>query len=49
MPICKFCEQPFDWAKNSHDKWVTLVPYGQEEGLLRDYQDDEGHLRSGHN
>lgn len=49
MPICKFCEQPFDWARNATDKWVTLVPVGYEEGLIRDYQDDEGQLRSSHN
>lgn len=47
MPVCKFCAQPFAWG-NSDGKWVPLVPVGQDENLDRDYQDENGVLRAGH-
>lgn len=47
MAICKFCGVKFAWG-NSGEKWVPLVPVGREEGLVCEYQDENGNLRAGH-
>jgi hypothetical protein len=47
MPVCRYCGKPFAWG-NAGDKWVPLVPLGEEEDLDRDYQDENGALRASH-
>jgi hypothetical protein len=47
MAICKFCSKPFAWG-NAEGKWVPLVPIGQDEGLDRAFQDENGALRAAH-
>ena len=47
MAICKFCGAPFQWGR-SPDKWVPLVPLGEEGDLPRTFQDAEGNLRAEH-
>lgn len=47
MAICRYCGIPFAWG-NSGDKWLPLVPLGEEGDLDRDYQDENGALRSSH-
>lgn len=36
-----------DWGQNG-DKWVKLVPIGEDVGLDRTYQDENGVLRAQH-
>lgn len=47
MPLCKFCGVMFVWGKNA-DKFVPLVPIGEDESLERSYQDENGVLRAQH-
>lgn len=47
MPMCKFCGAAFSWG-NSDGKWMTLIPVGEEGEHNRDYQDENGALRSSH-
>lgn len=47
MPICKFCAMPMQWGR-SDEKWVPLVPLGEEGDLDRTHQDSDGNLRAEH-
>lgn len=47
MAICKFCGQPFVWGRNG-DRWIPLVPIGEEGDLDRKFQDADGNLRAQH-
>lgn len=47
MPFCKFCGEKFSWGR-AEDRWVPLVPVGEEGDLLRTHQDADGQLRSEH-
>ena len=47
MAICKYCNIPFQWGR-VEERWVPLVPVGDEEGLERGYQDEDGNLRAAH-
>jgi hypothetical protein len=49
MPMCKFCGKLFSWGyATAEDKWVPLVPVGEEGGLDLTFQDEEGRLRASH-
>lgn len=47
MAMCKYCGQKFAWG-NADGRWVGLVPLGEEGGLERAYQDEDGNLRAAH-
>ena len=47
MAMCKFCGVPFAWG-SADGKWVPLVPIGQDDGLDRQYQNEDGILRASH-
>lgn len=47
MAICKYCNVPFQWGRVD-DRWVPLVPIGEDAGLERGYQDEDGALRAAH-
>lgn len=47
MAICRYCQQPFSWGQYD-DRWVPLVPVGEEAQLERGYVDQDGLLRAGH-
>lgn len=47
MPMCKFCGVAFSWGHDG-ERWVPLVPKGEEGGLGRSYQDENGDLRAEH-
>jgi hypothetical protein len=47
MPMCKYCGVPFTWG-NDGERWVPLVPAGQEAALDRTFQDENGLLRAAH-
>lgn len=47
MANCKYCGQKFNWG-NTGDRWVALVPVGEEDALERAYQDEDGNLRAAH-
>jgi len=44
---CKYCDKPIDWGY-SGERWITLVPVGEDEGLDREFQDEQGNLRASH-
>lgn len=47
MPMCKFCGVVFSWGHDG-ERWVPLVPKGEEGTLDRSYQDENGDLRAEH-
>lgn len=47
MPLCKYCQKPFTWGR-TEDRWVPLVPLGEDDHLDRAYQDEDGNLRASH-
>lgn len=47
MALCKFCGKVFAWGLNG-ERWVPLVPVGEEGELPRTFQDSDGVLRSNH-
>lgn len=47
MASCKHCGVLFNWGR-ADDKWVPLVPVGEEGELDRDFSDENGVLRSSH-
>lgn len=48
MAMCKFCHKPMAWGLNTDGKYVPLVPIGEDEGLARTFQDENGALRAEH-
>jgi hypothetical protein len=44
---CKYCDKPIEWGY-AGDRWIALVPLGQDEGLDREFQDEKGNLRASH-
>lgn len=49
MAICKFCNAPMSWGfDEAADKWVPLVPIGDDEGMDRTFVDGDGVLRASH-
>lgn len=47
MAVCKYCNLPFQWSR-VEDRWVPLVPIGQDDNLERGFQDEDGNLRAAH-
>lgn len=47
MAICKYCHGKMDWGQLD-DKWVKLVPIGEDVGMDRTHQDENGVLRAQH-
>lgn len=47
MAICKYCQTPMAWGE-FNGRWVGLVPVGEDAGLDRAYQDENGMLRAAH-
>lgn len=47
MAICKYCNLPMQWGR-VEERWVPLVPIGDDHGLERAYQDEDGNLRAAH-
>jgi hypothetical protein len=49
MKICEYCKAEAEWAFNDQtQRWVLLVPVGQDEGLERAFVDSDGKLRAAH-
>lgn len=44
---CKYCGLNIDWGY-ADERWVTLVPIGEDSGLDRQFQDENGILRASH-
>lgn len=44
---CKYCDKPIDWGF-SGERWIALVPIGEDAGLDREFQDEQGNLRASH-
>lgn len=47
MALCKFCGKVFDWGR-TEDGYVPLVSIERQDGLLRNFQDENGVLRADH-
>lgn len=47
MAICKYCQTKMNWGQ-INDKWVKLVPIGEDVGMDRTHQDENGVLRAQH-
>lgn len=47
MAVCKYCGKVMAWG-HLDGRWVSLVPLGEEAGLDRGYQDEDGNLRAAH-
>jgi hypothetical protein len=47
MAMCKFCGAAFAWGQDG-DRWVPLVPLGDEAELPREFQDHLGNFRASH-
>ncbi len=49
MAICKFCNVTFAWGRDdANEKWVPLIPVGDEGEFDRTFQDEGGNLRAHH-
>lgn len=47
MPMCKHYGVAFSWG-NENDKWIPLIPVGEEAEAPRTFQDENGVLRAHH-
>lgn len=47
MTICKHCEKDMEWAR-LEERWIPLIPIGQENEHARTHVDNSGHLRTLH-
>jgi hypothetical protein len=47
MALCKYCGKTFAWGKLV-DRWIPLIPVGEEGDLPRTYQDEKGDFRTAH-
>lgn len=48
MAICKYCAKPFSWGIKDDGRFVPLIPVGEDDGMDRTFQDENGALRAEH-